>query len=144
MNKETREFIYWLMDNCQLITDEDTGKNVLWRYESEDYSVDKLFEIYKDSINVNLDLKNKIMKQTAVEWLVDYIENQNKYGYEFHPKYAEHIVQQAKEIEKQQQGFSEEEVLVLLHKRDKHNMDNPNTFNGWLTPKEWFEQFKKK
>jgi hypothetical protein len=42
------------------------------------------------------------MKQTAVEWLVDYIENQNKYGYEFHPKYAEHIVQQAKEMEKEQ------------------------------------------
>jgi len=40
--------------------------------------------------------------------------------------------------------YSEEEVLVLLHKRDKHNMDNPNTFNGWLTPKEWFKQFKKK
>lgn len=42
------------------------------------------------------------MKQTVVEWLVDYIENQNKYGYEFHPKYAEYVVQQAKEIEKQQ------------------------------------------
>ena len=42
------------------------------------------------------------MKQTAVEWLVDYIENQNKNGYEFHPKYNEHIVQQAKEMEKQQ------------------------------------------
>ena len=40
--------------------------------------------------------------------------------------------------------YSEEEILVLLHKRDKHNMDNPNTFNGWLTPKEWFEKHKKK
>ncbi len=39
---------------------------------------------------------------TAVEWLVDYIENLNKSGYEFHPKYNEHIVQQAKEMEKQQ------------------------------------------
>jgi hypothetical protein len=39
--------------------------------------------------------------------------------------------------------YSEGEVLVLLHKRDKHNLDNPNTFNGWKTPKEWFEQFKK-
>lgn len=44
----------------------------------------------------------------------------------------------------QEKLYSEEEVLVLLHKRDKHNMDNPNTFNGWLTPKGWFEQFKKK
>jgi hypothetical protein len=39
--------------------------------------------------------------------------------------------------------YSEEEILVLLHERDKHNMDNPDTFNGWLTPKEWFEQFSK-
>jgi len=44
----------------------------------------------------------------------------------------------------QEKMYSEEEVLVLLHKRDKHSMDNPDTFNGWLTPKEWFEQFKKK
>jgi hypothetical protein len=40
--------------------------------------------------------------------------------------------------------YSEGEVLVLLHKRDKHNLDNPNTFNGWKTPKEWFENNKKK
>ncbi len=40
--------------------------------------------------------------------------------------------------------YSEEEVVLLLHKRDKHNFDNPDTFKGWETPKEWFEQFKKK
>jgi hypothetical protein len=39
------------------------------------------------------------MKQTAVEWLEDYIENQNKNGYEFHPKYNIHIVNKAKEME---------------------------------------------
>ena len=55
------------------------------------------------------------MKQTAVEWLVDYIENQNKNGYEFHPKYNEHIVQQAKEIEKQQKGYSEGDMLKSFH-----------------------------
>ncbi len=43
-----------------------------------------------------------------------------------------------------ERSYSEEEVLVLLHKRDKYNMDNPNTFNEWQTPKEWFNQFKKK
>ena len=48
MDKETRKFIYWLMDNCDLIKDKETGENVLWRYESEDYSVDGLFEIYKE------------------------------------------------------------------------------------------------
>ena len=44
----------------------------------------------------------------------------------------------------EERSYSEEEVLVLLHKRDKHNLDNPNTFNGWKTPKEWFENNKKK
>jgi hypothetical protein len=47
-------------------------------------------------------------------------------------------------ILQQERSYSEYEVLVMLHKRDKHNMDNPDTFNGWQTPKEWFEQFKKK
>ena len=42
------------------------------------------------------------MIQTAVEWLVDYIENQNKNGYEFHPKYNIHIVNKAKEMQEQQ------------------------------------------
>jgi hypothetical protein len=56
--------------------------------------------------------------------------------------YIGDLFEQAKEMEKEQRGYSEEEVLVLLHKRDNHNIDNPNTFNGWLTPKEWFEQFK--
>ena len=39
--------------------------------------------------------------------------------------------------------YSEEEVIVLLHKRDKHNTDNQNTFNGWMTPKEWLNNLKK-
>lgn len=48
------EFVYWLMDNCELITDKETEENVLWRYDSEDYSVDGLFKIF-----VEEQLKNK-------------------------------------------------------------------------------------
>ena len=48
MGKETRGFIYWLMDNCELIKDKETDENVLWRYDSEDYSVEGLFEIFKN------------------------------------------------------------------------------------------------
>jgi len=45
----------------------------------------------------------------------------------------------------QEISYSEEEVLLLLQKRDSHNITYPTTFNGgWLTPKEWFKQFKKK
>jgi hypothetical protein len=41
-----------------------------------------------------------------------------------------------------ERSFSEEEILVLLQKRDKHNMDNLDAFDGWKTPKEWFEKLK--
>lgn len=46
MKQTAVEFVYWLMDNCELIKDEETDENELWRYESEDYSVDGLFEIF--------------------------------------------------------------------------------------------------
>jgi hypothetical protein len=60
MGKDIEDFVHWLMDNCELIRDEETGENVLWRHESEDYSVDGVFKVYKQSTNVNLDLKNRI------------------------------------------------------------------------------------
>lgn len=43
-------------------------------------------------------------------------------------------------IPKEEKMYTEQEVLVLLHKRDKHNWDR----NLWKTPKEWLEQFKNK
>lgn len=46
MKKRTFEFVTWLMDNCELIQDRD-GKNVLWRYNGEDYTFEKLYTIYK-------------------------------------------------------------------------------------------------
>jgi hypothetical protein len=44
----------------------------------------------------------------------------------------------------QERSYSEQEVLVLLHNRDKHSMDKSLTFSSWQNPKDWFEQFKKK
>ena len=45
----------------------------------------------------------------------------------------------------QKRSHSEEEVLVLLHKRDVYNFEaNTKSLQEWETPKEWFEQFKKK
>ena len=46
-------------------------------------------------------------------------------------------------IPKQQQGYSEEEVLGLLQSRDRHTVNNL-PIGKWLKPKEWFEKFKKK
>ncbi len=45
------DFVCWLMENCELISDKETGENVLWRYDSEDYILDTLLEIFKDSRN---------------------------------------------------------------------------------------------
>ena len=90
------------------------------------------------------------MKQTAVEWLVDYIENQNKNGYEFHPKYNEHIVQQAKEMEKQQKGYSDEDMLKLVNALNKISQfsDIGNDFSAVVKMKsiavDAINQFKNK
>jgi hypothetical protein len=51
------------------------------------------------------------MKQTAVEWLENEIAGLDT-GMSFH--YFEDKIQQAKEMEKQQQCYSEEEILPLL------------------------------
>jgi hypothetical protein len=49
------------------------------------------------------------------------------------------------EQEQNKKKCSEEEVLILLHERDVHNMHYPSTFNkGWKTPKEWLELIKNK
>lgn len=56
------------------------------------------------------------MKQTAVEWLVDELNKK----IDFIPlnKWDEirDIVQQAKEIEKEQRGYSEEDVIKIVEK----------------------------
>jgi hypothetical protein len=44
----------------------------------------------------------------------------------------------------QEISYSEEEVIKLLHKRDEHMNTYDKLHGGFQTPKEWFEQFKKK
>lgn len=63
MEKQTRDFVYWLMDNCELIKDEETDENELWRYESEDYSVDGLFEIFVEEQFKNMGTLKKFMNE---------------------------------------------------------------------------------
>ena len=75
------------------------------------------------------------MKQTAVEWLAENIDNLIPYVNDESAKKFNELVEQAKEMEKQQQGYSEEEVIeILLNCRG----ENPRYIE------EWFEQFKKK
>jgi hypothetical protein len=76
------------------------------------------------------------MKQTAVEWLEFRYKNNislNKYDFE-----------QAKEMEKQQQGYSKEEVLNFTQTIiQQYKLGNTNIEQLDLL-KETLEQFKKK
>lgn len=84
---------------------------------------------------------------TSVEWLVDYIENQNKNGYEFHPKYNDEIIEQAKKIEKEQQGYSEDNIVKAFDEGIAYETQGI-IIRGkdWIKThkKEWFKQFKNK
>jgi hypothetical protein len=75
------------------------------------------------------------MKQTAVEWLALYIKGITSLN-------CDEVIQQAKEMEKQQMNkcYSEEEVIDLLQKMN----DWPTICEGRSDIEEWFEQFKKK
>lgn len=80
------------------------------------------------------------MKQSAVEYLE---EELNQLLVLFSTKEVEQVntaIEQAKEIEKQQQGYSEEEVKEIT--KQAYGMGRSNytikAFN------EWFEQFKNK
>lgn len=88
--------------------------------------------------------KTNKMEQSAVEWLITKL-NLFNITKEEHYEILCQIELEAKEMEKKQQGYSEEEVVVLLHKRDAYNFEtNAKSLQEWETPKEWFEQFKNK
>ena len=54
------------------------------------------------------------MKNTAVEWLELNMETLLMDGYKFNSEEAYNLYDQAKEMEKQQQGYSEEEVKNIM------------------------------
>jgi len=68
------------------------------------------------------------MKQTAVEWLFQNIWTNP-------PENLLEIIDKAKEMEKEQQGYSEEEVIEILL---TFRAENPRYIE------EFIEQFKKK
>jgi hypothetical protein len=82
------------------------------------------------------------MKQTAVEWLVEKVLQTNHLKAIF-----EDEINQAKEMEKQQQGYSDEEVLSILEFITDNTIE---TNNGWqmngvvYSNKEILQQFKNK
>jgi len=42
--EKSKGFVDWLMENCELAED-----NSLWSYNGEDYTNEKLYEIYKNN-----------------------------------------------------------------------------------------------
>ena len=75
---------------------------------------------------------------TAVEWLENMIAKMEAYGGDLPPLMIH--IQKAKEMEKEQ-GYSEEEVLTILHKRDMYKWEEHLEV---LSLNEWFNKFKKK
>ena len=75
------------------------------------------------------------MKQTAVEWLV------KKYFEDYNVLISELEFQQAKEMEKEQQGYSEEDMINFVEFVSKYYSDNSMENS---TIYELLEQFKNK
>jgi len=80
------------------------------------------------------------MEKTAVEWLVDELNNIKAWTKNvIILSKADILIGQAKEMEKQQQGYSEEEVLDMLYKHTEDMLAGKK-----VTLEEWFKQFKNK
>ena len=80
----------------------------------------------------------------AVEWLEQEIFRKYKFTLQqLNCQPLEEAIEQAKEMEKQQQGYSEEEVIGFLadRERDLRLYDMANNYEDTF---KWFEQFKKK
>jgi len=97
------------------------------------------------------------MKQTAVEWLLDQLENQvsDDGKQTMSLKVTGFLREQAKEMEKQQQGYSEEEMLefsewvshndwVYLPSKGYWVNEEVEESEEKFTTKELFKQFKNK
>ena len=81
------------------------------------------------------------MKQTAVEWLIEQIKNVPK---ESDVWLWNSIFEQAKEMEKQQQAYSEEDLKEAFKQSRQYfifQKDMPPLYKNF---EEWFEQFKNK
>jgi hypothetical protein len=79
------------------------------------------------------------MKKSAVEWLVNEIPS-----IDWANSYWSDRFKHAKELEKQQQGYSEEDLREAFKQSRQaliFEKDMPPVYNDF---EEWFEQFKKK
>jgi len=74
---------------------------------------------------------NKIMKQTAVQWLVEELNNIKVWTKnDIILQKADILIEQAKEMEKQQQGYTKEKVLEIERYRAIDFVKWFSDFNG--------------
>jgi hypothetical protein len=122
---------YWRgIDEYQIIIPKEEPKQELPQFGTEEF-----YTFFSDLCDKNLggNSKNKIMKQSAVEWLANELFKQltgepDKIS-------LKEILEQAKEMEKQQ-VYSEEDMNDYANYR--------LLIKKSLSPKEWFKQFKNK
>jgi hypothetical protein len=81
------------------------------------------------------------MKQTAVEWLAQEIDRRGPKENN-PPQWLKELYDQAKEIEKQQQGYSEEDMKKAFSAGEDSKEDDING-DGETPFEEWFDQFGK-
>ncbi len=85
--------------------------------------------------------ESKQQTKTAVEWFANAIKGLDT-AMSFH--YFEDKIQQAKEIEKQQRGYSEEEVLELIQfLAEKEDFKEHSSMSIFIA-KDYLNQFKNK
>ena len=114
-----------------------------WLKENEPITYSEWLEKFSEIRNLDK-LKNKMeSKQTAVEWLIEQLTP----SISLQQKHIDDLKEQAKEMEKEQKGYSEEEVfeLLLKHQSDyRSSVRNTSPLDWSFDIKDWFEQFKKK
>jgi hypothetical protein len=145
------EFLEWFVKNpsCESVeVKQELGVclNCEWNYDSCPNAKECLKGKYKIIIPKE-EPKQEDMKQTAVELLKQrLIKDQQVF-----PIYNEYINgilydinNELLEMEKQQQGYSEEEMLKMLHKFGfdyTYNYKGEKTIYEWIP--EWFEEYKR-
>ena len=85
------------------------------------------------------------MKQTAVEFLLENIEILIKQGHTFNPIFKYYFIEQAKEMEKEQQGYTKSDMNSAwkVSEQNMRSQFSSSAYKG-VTFEQWFNEFKNK
>jgi hypothetical protein len=80
------------------------------------------------------------MKQTAVDWLVQELSKKGDYGLSFYLEHKDEIIQ-AKEMEKEQMGYTKEDVLKAGEMGEINHHDTKHIVSYLNEAKQYNETF---